>query len=150
MLSLRSPAPADFETLYEIDQVCYEPAIAYSRKELRRYLRLPGAECVIAESDGNIAGFCIVVSEGSLGYIITMDVLDRFRRVGVGTALLFESERKLAKKHVREVYLETAIDNLPAIAFWSRLGYRKQGIRKGYYPGNRDAFTMAKSLKATS
>ena len=47
--TLRSYVPADFEKLYEIDQACYEPEIAYSRRELRNYLRFPGAECVVAE-----------------------------------------------------------------------------------------------------
>lgn len=139
--------PADFETLYEIDQACYEPEIAYSRRELRRYLRLPGAECVVAEAGGRIAGFCIGAREDALGYLITMDVLEPFRRIGVGTALLRELEARLAATHVQEVFLETATDNQPAIAFWTRHGYRKQGVRKGYYPGGRDAYTMSKAIR---
>ena len=50
MFTLRTYDPDDFETLYEIDQLCYEREIAYSRRELRNYLRFPGAECVVAEA----------------------------------------------------------------------------------------------------
>jgi len=50
-VTLRSYEPEDFDRLYEIDQACYEPAIAYSRRELRNYLRFRGADCVVAETD---------------------------------------------------------------------------------------------------
>ena len=59
-LTLRTYSPEDFETLYAIDQVCYEPAIAYSRRELRNYLRFPGADCVIAEAESKIIGLFAV------------------------------------------------------------------------------------------
>ncbi len=145
-LTLRTYTPEDFETLYEIDQACYEPAIAYSKREFRNYLRFPGAECVIAEQNGKVAGFCLTAHQQARGYIITIDVLEKFRRRGVGTALLAEVERKLAAHGVEEIGLETATDNDSGIAFWQRHGYRTRGVWKGYYPGGRDAFSMAKVL----
>jgi ribosomal protein S18 acetylase RimI-like enzyme len=146
---LRSHRSADFETLYEIDQSCYEPAIAYSRRELRNYLRFPGADCVVAECvkpKKTITGFCITAHEGDWGYIITLDVLESWRRHGVGSLILREAERRLAAGGTKEVALETATDNAPAIAFWQKHGYRVRGIRKGYYPGGRDAYSMLKRL----
>jgi [ribosomal protein S18]-alanine N-acetyltransferase len=144
--TLRTHTPEDFETLYEIDQACYEPAIAYSRRELRNYLRFPGADCVVAEADGAIAGFCITAHERARGYVVTIDVLEKYRRQGVGGALLSEVERRLASDGVREIGLETATDNETAIAFWKKHGYRTLGVVKGYYPGGRDAYTMTKSI----
>jgi len=144
--TLRSYKPEDFETLYEIDQACYEREIAYSKRELRAYLRFPGAECVVAETGGEIAGFCISANENRLGYIVTIDVLARFRRHGAATAILAEVERSLAAHGVREVGLETATDNESAIAFWRKHGYRSRGLRKNYYPGGRDAFAMTKAI----
>jgi ribosomal protein S18 acetylase RimI-like enzyme len=145
-VALRTCVPADFETLYEIDQACYEPSVAYSRRELRNYLRFPGAECVVAEADGEIIGFCLTAHERTSGYIITIDVLAEHRRRGVGTMLLAGVERKLAACGVREVSLETATDNVSAVAFWQKHGYRTRGVKKGYYPGGRDAFSMTKLL----
>jgi ribosomal protein S18 acetylase RimI-like enzyme len=143
---LRTYTPADFEALYEIDQACYEPAIAYSRRELRNYLRFPGADCVVAEAHGQIIGFCLTAHEHNSGYIITMDVLAEHRRKGVGTMLLTAAERQLAATGVRAIALETATDNSSAIAFWQKHGYRKCGVKKDYYPGGRDAFSMSKPL----
>ena len=145
-ITLRTYTPEDFETLYEIDQACYEPAIAYSKREFRNYLRFPGAECVIAEENGKAIGFCLTAHQQARGYIITIDVLVKFRRRGVGTALLSEVERRLATHGVNEIGLETATDNESAIAFWQRHGYRTRGVWKGYYPGGRDAFSMTKRI----
>lgn len=150
---LRSYSPADFEAIYEIDQLCYPPEIAYSRRELRNYLRFPGADCVIAEIEaksgptGAIIGFCITAHHRGDGNIITMDVLEPYRRHRVGSALLAEAERHMAINGALQVGLETATDNDSAIAFWMKHGYRKVGVRKQYYPGGRDAFSMAKSIR---
>jgi ribosomal protein S18 acetylase RimI-like enzyme len=146
IFKLRTYEPDDFETLYEIDQACYEPEIAYSRRELRQYIRFPGLECMVAEVKGKLVGFCLAASEDALGYVITMDVLAEYRRHGIASALLESVEQRLAARNVTEVWLETATDNDAAIAFWQRHGYRKQGVRKNYYPGKRDAFTMRKAI----
>jgi len=151
---LRTYTPEDFETLYAIDQVCYEPAVAYSRRELQNYLRFPGAECVIAEAaarPGNrrrshSVGFVLTAREDDWGYIITMDVLAKHRRRGIASALLAEAERRLAAQGVREIELETAVNNQAAITFWKEHGYAAQGVVEGYYPGGVDAFRMHKSL----
>jgi ribosomal protein S18 acetylase RimI-like enzyme len=145
-LTLRTYAPEDFERLYELDQACYEPAIAYSRRELRNYLRFPGAECVVAVAGPETVGFCLGAHKGTRGHIITIDVLGPYRRQGVGSQLLGEVERRMAAGGVNEIGLETATDNRSAIAFWHKHGYRTRGIWKGYYPGGRDALAMVKSL----
>ena len=157
-ITLRNFKPDDFDTLYEIDQACYEPAVAYSQRELRAYLRFSGSDCLVAEAEADaepaaapapekqIAGFCISARRDESGYIVTIDVLPQFRRHHVGSKLLAEIERRLAANRVREVALETATDNDSAIAFWTKHGYRNRGIKKDYYPGGRDAFAMTKTL----
>jgi ribosomal-protein-alanine N-acetyltransferase len=150
MLSLRSYGPEDFESLYEIDHACYQPAVAYSRRELRSYIHFPGADCLVVEADGKIAGFIVTEHENILGYIVTIDVLEAHRRLGVAAMLLAEAERKLAVNGVREITLETATENAAAIAFWLKHGYRTRGVKKGYYPGGSDAYEMAKPLTVGS
>ncbi len=146
VFKLRTYNPEDLETLYEIDRLCYPPAIAYSRRELRNYLRFPGASCAIAEAGGQPIGFCLTAHEDAWGYIITIDVLEPHRRASAGTLLLLDAEQKLAAKGVKEIALETATDNAPAIAFWQKHGYSICGVRKDYYPGGLDAYSMRKPL----
>jgi [ribosomal protein S18]-alanine N-acetyltransferase len=148
--SLRKYQLQDFEALYAIDQACYEPAIAYSRPELRDYLRFPGADCLVAEADSQTAGFILTAHDNRWGYIVTIDVLEPYRRHGVGSMMLQEAERKLAASGVREVALETATNNASAIAFWKKHGYRTDGVKKNYYPGGIDAYSMRKQIALTS
>jgi ribosomal protein S18 acetylase RimI-like enzyme len=160
-VALRSYRPEDFEALHLIDQACYSSDTAYSRAELRTYLAFPGADCIVAEmrggrgpqeghvgapTSGKIIGFCLSVHRGTGGHIVTMDVLKPWRRHGIGSAILAEIEKRLAKAGVGRVSLETATDNPAGIAFWRKHGYRSCGVKRGYYPRGRDAYAMSKSL----
>jgi ribosomal protein S18 acetylase RimI-like enzyme len=162
-ITLRTYRPEDFEALYEIDQACYPSDVAYSRSDLRAYLSFLGSECIVAEAPGSdpsgsrraasdrysqeIVGFCVSAHRDREGYIVTLDILEPYRRQGVGSALLEDIERRLAASGVRRVALETATDNDAAIAFWRRHGYRTRGLRKGYYPRGRDAYSMSKRIE---
>ena len=143
---LRVCRPEDFEQLYEIDQACYPPGIAYSRRTLQDLLVLGGADCLVAEGKGRILGFLVSLRKGSEVHIITIDVVEPHRRCGIGSALLREAEERLAAGGVRKVWLETATANEAAVAFWRKHGYRSQGLLKNYYPGPLDAFFMTKAL----
>lgn len=147
---LRDYSPSDFEALYEIDQACYPRGIAYSQRMLRWFLSQRGAFCIVAEANGEAApaviGFLIADRRGEDGYIVTIDVLAPERRSGVGTALLNETERRLAKMGVRHVGLQTATNNEAGVAFWQRHGYRTCGVARGYYLGRIDAYEMIKEL----
>ncbi len=147
---LRDHTAKDLETLHEIDQACYPRGIAYSRRMLQWYLNQPGTHCLVAEAaqtrEHSILGFIVGQASGEAGYIITIDVLAAHRRTGVGTALLRESERRMAKAGVHYIELQTATNNEAGIAFWQRHGYRSCGVIRGYYLGRIDAYEMLKEL----
>jgi [ribosomal protein S18]-alanine N-acetyltransferase len=147
-LRLRVYQAADFEALYAIDQACYAPGIAYSKRLLRWFLRLPGAECLVAEAGGQVAGFILAEHTDEYAHIITIDVLAAQRRRRVGSALLEAIEESLTTRGVRHVELETATDNDAAIAFWQKHGYRTVAVLKRYYLGRLDAYSMHKPLTA--
>lgn len=150
--TLRDYSPSDLETLYQIDQACYPRGIAYSRRMLRWYLGQRGALCIVAQAknrsavDAALVGFIIAHARAQEGYIVTIDVLQEHRRSGIGTALLQETERKLAKLGVRYIGLQTATNNEAGVAFWQRHGYRSSGVIRGYYLGRIDAYEMFKEL----
>lgn len=148
-LRLRAYQPEDFEALYAIDQACYVPGIAYSKRMLRWFLRLPRAECLVAEAGDQIVGFILVEHEGEYAHIITIDVLAPQRRRGLGAALLEAAEQSLAARGVLHVELETATDNQAAIAFWQKHGYRTIAVLKRYYLNRLDAYSMHKPIPAS-
>ena len=145
-LTLRAYDPRDFATLYKLDQSCFPAGIAYSKTTLRYFLGLRTADCLVALEDSHIAGFILTEENPPLAHIITLDVADKYRRSGIGSALLAESERNLALRGVRHVLLETAVSNETAIAFWQRHGYRIEATLKRYYLSRLDAYEMRKIL----
>jgi ribosomal-protein-alanine N-acetyltransferase len=149
-IHLRGFHAVDFETIYAIDQSCYTQEIAYSRRELRWYLRLPGAKATIAEDDGKVIAFILSAHWDMTGHIVTIDVLPEFRRRNVGTALIRAAEARLIRAGVAHIEIETATNNFAAIAFWKKHGYVPRGILQNYYPGGLSAHSMIKTLHAPS
>jgi [ribosomal protein S18]-alanine N-acetyltransferase len=151
-IQIREWREDDFDALHALDRACFPPPIAYSRRTLRKFLRLPGAQCLVAKCEAPIAGFILIHAASHkprtipTGHIISLDVDETFRRGGVGSALLHAAEKSLAACGVREVDLETAVDNHAAIAFWQRRGYSIIGRIKDYYDDGADAFAMSRVL----
>jgi ribosomal protein S18 acetylase RimI-like enzyme len=145
-LTLRSYEPHDFAALHRLDQACFPPGISYSKMTLRYFLMLSSADCVVALEENQIAGFILSEENPPLAHIVTLDVAEKHRRHGVGTALLEKLESNLAARGVRSILLETATENEPAVAFWQRHGYRIEATLKRYYLGRLDAYEMRKLL----
>jgi [ribosomal protein S18]-alanine N-acetyltransferase len=152
----------DFERLWTIDQECFPAGISYTRIELAFYMRRPRAFTLVAEDESqrtasasgsaaaskDILGF--VVGEASArgaGHIITIDVRPEARRRRVGTALLGAAEERLRGGGSGHVFLETAVDNGPAIAFYKRHGYELIKTIPRYYKNDLDALLLGKRLK---
>jgi [ribosomal protein S18]-alanine N-acetyltransferase len=147
---LRGYEPNDFSALFRLDQACFAAGISYSKTTLRYFLNLPSADCVVAEEEKRVVGFALSEENPPLAHIITLDVAEKWRRQGVGSALLLELEKNFAQRGVRSVLLETAMDNEAAVAFWKKHGYRVEAILKRYYLGRLDAYEMRKKLEEAS
>ena len=157
----------DFDTLWAIDQSCFDPEIAYSRYELRAYVRRFGAFTLVAESDEHVPDpqnshprandsadprssiLAFVVAESSrhgMGHIITIDVRPAARRHRVGSALLDVAEKRLRAAKCHAVRLETAVDNASALSFYKRHGYDVIKVIPHYYSNGVDALLLEKKL----
>jgi ribosomal-protein-alanine N-acetyltransferase len=154
--TLRDFQRKDFDALWRIDQGCFDPEIAYSRRELAAYIGRRGAFTIVAElagpSDtefGRIAGFIVAESYRGVGHIISIDVLSEHRRSGLGSLLLKTAEERLKTIPCQAVRLEAAVNNAAAIAFYKRHGYSIVGTIPRYYPGGLNAFVFSKDLAQT-
>jgi len=149
-LILRPYQPSDFEDLHAMDQVCFPRTIAYGRREMKSYLQSEGSHCIVAEITGTVAGFILTERDAEIAHIITLDVLESFRRQSVGSLLLQAAEREAASQGVTSMYLETATTNKAAIALWKKHGYRETATIENYYGRGRNAFEMRKRLELKS
>jgi [ribosomal protein S18]-alanine N-acetyltransferase len=143
---LRAYEETDFDRLYALDHQCFPRGIAYSKRMLAYFLRMPQGSCIVAAEGSAIVGFIITEEDAPLAHILTLDVAESHRRLGLGTQLLTRSENELVSRGVTQIVLETGVDNKAGVAFWQRHGYRNEGILKGYYLGRLDAYQMRKKL----
>jgi ribosomal protein S18 acetylase RimI-like enzyme len=148
---IRDFQPDDFDALWRMDQECFPPGIAYSRPELKAYLRHRQSFTLVAYEDAHdgkdarVAGF-IVAHSAPTGHIITIDVLPATRRSGIGSMLLQAAEDRLRAAGSKAVGLETAVDNLAALSFYKRHGYSVIRTWPRYYSTGVDALVLKKNL----
>lgn len=143
---IRQFEKADFDTLWRIDQACFDPQLAYSRPELAFYMRRPGSFTLVAEAAAGIRGFVVAETRRKMGHIITIDVVAEARRSGVGSVLLRAAEEQLLQAGAVSVALETPVNNESAIRFYKRHGYFVEKTVAGYYSNHLDALLMMKEL----
>ena len=148
MIDLRKCTPEDFEQLWELDQRCFAPDIAYSRQELAYYVRHKSAICLTAWEEKQLKGFILGHPEArGFGHIITLDVDFSARRSGLGSTLMKALEARFASAGCRSVLLEVAVDNHSALAFYNKHGYSVLKTLRRYYPGNLDGLLMGKTIR---
>ena len=153
---IRCFAKRDLAGLYELDQVCFRPEIAYSRAELRYFVTNPNCSCWIVERwlddrlASKLAGFVIVerarVDGHATGHIVTMDVDPSERRRGFGKLLMETVERQMKQEGTGAITLEVAENNAGALAFYRSLGFEPRGRIPNYYGNRIDAAVMEKAL----
>jgi len=134
----------DLEEAWALDQSCFEPGIAYSRAEIRSFVRRPGAVALAAERGGRLEGFAIAERRGARGHVITIDVAEAARRRGVGRRLFAELFTRLESAGAREIRLEVDVRNAGAIRFYEGLGFGRTRILRGYYGTGLDAYEMVR------
>jgi [ribosomal protein S18]-alanine N-acetyltransferase len=150
--TLRDYRPGDFEVLWNIDQRCFAPGIAYSKRELAIYIRRRGSFTLVAETvetpdhGPQIAGFVVAEANRAIGHIISIDVPGESRRLGLGSKLLTAAEHRLRSQACRNVILETAVDNISALGFYKRHQYAVLKVSPRYYSNGVDALVLGKSL----
>lgn len=121
----------------------------------RRYLKAirkhPDAAVFVAESNGGIVGRLSISRDGhpasdhvaDLGLMVSRD----HRRQGIGLALMETAEQWAREAGVRKLELHVFPHNVPAIRLYEKLGYEREGLRRGHYRrGDEliDAILMAK------
>ncbi len=82
------------------------------------------------------------------GHLISIAVLEEFRRKGIASALLKETIENLRRKKVDELYLEVRITNEPAINLYKKFNFVVTNKIPNYYSDGEDAYVMAVKLKS--
>lgn len=149
-LTFRRYEPRDLVAIVELDAACFAPPFRFSRTAMQRYVEVENAWVVVAESAGAIAGFCIVHREemrgAKVGYVITIDVADAFRRRGIGERMLRDGEAWIAGLGGVAMLLHVYAKNAGAIHFYERSGYERAAEEEDFYGPGADALLYWKRL----
>jgi len=150
---IRNYRAGDFDRLWKIDQICFPYGIAYTQMDLTGFITRRKAITLVAEYPagsefaGEIAGFAVAQPIHNIGRILTLDILPNARLSGLATRLMQEIEKRLLAGGCRQVYLETAVNNEPALRLYQKLGYEILRKLPLYYPTHAlDAYLMGKVL----
>jgi ribosomal-protein-alanine N-acetyltransferase len=140
---------SDLKSLYEIEVECFREE-AFPPSLIRRFLEDSRFITLVAVLEDKIVGFIAALIEDfmeeKVGHVYSIDVKPSYRRMGVGSRLLKSLEENLREVSVKICYLETCRDNLAAISFYLKHGYRACEILKNYYGAGRDGVRFAKRI----
>jgi [ribosomal protein S18]-alanine N-acetyltransferase len=134
----------DLGALRHLENVCFEKD-AWPLLDLIAVLTWPDVIRLKAMEAGEMIGFIAGDPRQSNGvvWIATIAVDPRFRRRGVGSALMLACERQ-AKLPVMK--LTVRISNQGAINMYEKLGYHTSDIWRTYYSDSEDGLVMTKKL----
>jgi ribosomal-protein-alanine N-acetyltransferase len=146
----RPYTPQDFDALYALEELCFEPPVRYSRRYMRLLVSRANAATWIAEEDGRLTGFAIVEwaerKNGVTAYIQTIEVAPEARSRGVGRELLGRIEGSARFAGARVIWLHVEEANAAAIRLYEADGYLCEGREENYYSLGRAALIYVKRL----
>jgi len=101
---------------------------------------------VLAESEGELVGFCIVQMEQQFGYIVTLDVAPASRWRGLAARLMVETETRVRSAVGLGINLHVSTENSGAMQFYEARGYAQVELAKGFYGPGLDALLYGKKF----
>jgi len=143
---LRNYEASDLNSMFRLDEACFEEPFRFSHTAMQRFAESHKARTVIAESDGELAGFAILHVEGRTGYVVTLDVAEGFRRQGLAKRLMQAMEQHAVDAGCAVVGLHVFTGNDTAIRFYERAGYERAGSVSGFYGEGLDAWAYRKAV----
>ena len=153
--SIRRADPGDLISVMEINlKTLPEHYSDYFYESLLK--EIPEA-FIVAEVGGRLAGYIMCKTEYGFsnfkklgfvkkGHVVSVAVLDEFRKKGIGKALVEESINGVRMRNCDEFYLEVRCSNNEAVRLYERLGFVIRQQLNSYYRDGEDAYMMAIEL----
>src|SRR5262245_13151460 len=146
-IRVRKAERADLDLVMELEHRVFATD-RLSRRSLRRFLKSPSAEVMVAEEGGGFAGTAIVLfRSGSLvARLYSLAVAPHMGGRGVAPVLLETAEAAALARDCRAIRLEVHVTNHAAIARYRKSGYREFARLRGYYEDGGAALRFERRL----
>lgn len=144
---IRTARASDVDALLAIENSVFATD-RLSRPSLRRLVKSPSAAALVADCDGAVAGYCVVLfrSGSQKARLYSIAVRGDFAGAGLGHRLLDAAEAGAQARSCGVLRLEVREDNARAIGLYEAAGYRCEGRVPGYYADGEAALRYAKLL----
>lgn len=143
---LEAMRPADLNEVMAIESALYSHP--WTRGNFVDSLRA-GYDCRTWRLEGELIGYFILTAGAGEAHLLNLSIAARHQRSGHGRSLLREASGLARRRGAGSLFLEVRPSNLAAQALYTRFGFRRVGVRKGYYPaysGREDALVLALKL----
>ena len=101
----------------------------------------PDSFFVAEHQPGKIIGYCVAAEEGKSAHLISIGVIQEYRRRGIGTRLIRRLLANLSSG-VKELRLEVKENNREAITFYETMGFKQVDYAQNYYEDGSAAIQM--------
>ena len=119
-----------------IERACF--SMPWSLESFKEELINPGAVYAVAEKDGRVAWYGGMRGAAGEYYIDNIAVAEEYRRQGIGRQIMSYLVGWAGKHGGLFVSLEVRPSNAPAIALYESLGFKRAGLRRGFYEKPRE------------
>lgn len=131
LVQYRTMELADLPQVADIEcSVFSEP---WSQESFENAMKNPSNLYVVAEKEGVILGYCGIWGVAGEGQISNVAVKKEERGHKIGFELVHRSLEEMKKRGNTEFTLEVRVSNQAAIRLYQKLGFKEEGIRKGFY-----------------
>ena len=140
-IDIRPLGLSDLNSIDGIEQRAYRTP--WSRSMFASELAKASSICLGAFDEERLIGYIVNSRYVDAWHVMNVAVHPDYQRRGIATRLL-ERLFDLTRDDQRRGYtLEVRVSNLDAIGLYEKLGFERQGLRRGYYTDNReDALIM--------
>ncbi len=141
---VRRAGAEDLSTIIAIERGCFNEQ-RYSRETVL-FMLTDEAFATFLVEDRLPIGSASVHVEGEDALLVSIGVVAEHRCKGAAKVLMEAVEREARSRGAARIALQVSILNVPAMNMYLHLGYRTEGILKGYYGQGKDAYYMVKAL----
>ncbi len=137
----------DIPRLMEIEKECFSTPWTASMFMCQIRLVDISANLVFIEG-GVIAGYVIAWFGYEEMHLLSIGVMPASRGLGLAEKLLDEAMKRSKKAGGIKVILEVRASNSRARRFYQKMGFRRVGVRKGYYSeSGEDALVLERYIE---
>ncbi|MCL4452331.1 MAG: GNAT family N-acetyltransferase [Candidatus Thermoplasmatota archaeon] len=149
-MEIRKFLPGDVDQICDLEKRAFGIG-AYSRSMIKRMFAAPDVIDFLAVDGKRILGYvCALPIDESSADIESIAIDPSMHRSGLGTLLYNRVESELLRKGYRVVILEVRENNMQAINFYKKHGFKATEFLQNYYKvavdGTRNAYRMKKFL----